>query len=168
MITRSLIDGAVAVSRVNRRTAPILRNLIVTVIDTAARQHYAGDYSSRCLQASMAVRLLLAQFGIDCHLTIGTHCSLAFSPSTQTVHWVGFWEEYQHIWAVTEFKELVDITMSQPGGPFARDGEVKMPPLWWNDIRDWPRSLLYLPTTLHAEPCVPPGRDTAYTTSSRG
>ena len=36
MITRSLIDIAVAASRKNRQTAPILRNLIVTVSGAGA------------------------------------------------------------------------------------------------------------------------------------
>jgi hypothetical protein len=35
-----LINIAVAASRTNRRTAPILRNLIASIVDEAAREHY--------------------------------------------------------------------------------------------------------------------------------
>lgn len=52
-----------------------------------------------------------------------------------------------HIWLTTEYDELVDLSISHcHRHPRSRrtDG-IPMPPLWWNDLGQWPPVIRYLP-----------------------
>jgi len=59
----------------------------------------------------------------------------------------GFWDKDHHVWAVTQFTEVVDFTISQmnlhPAN--SRPDTIPVPAVWWDDVTLWPPTIRYLP-----------------------
>jgi hypothetical protein len=92
--------------------------------------------------------LVLKKLGIESKLWTGAACfAVAYKSGVGQTGWGGFWDRDHHVWLVTEFMELVDLTISElhlhPASS-RRDAEP-IPPLWWDDIAGWPKTIRYLP-----------------------
>jgi hypothetical protein len=86
--------------------------------------------------------------GIAATLFTGAVCfAEVFKEEDSVVGWSGFWDKDHHVWAVTEFGELVDLTVSElhlhPASK--RRDAVPVPAVWWDDLELWPRVIRYLP-----------------------
>lgn len=162
MIKPRFIDGQVQKSRRAKQTTPFLRRLVATTVDQVARAHYGNAYSTKCVQASIAVQRLLRRLHIASQVWLGAVCAAEVFESPYVAGWGGFWGDDHHAWTTTEFHELVDLTaaeMTQHPRSSRPDG-IAMPPLWWNDISQWPPVLRYLPDS-PVEPCFPDLSDMA-------
>lgn len=62
--------------------------------------------------------------------------------------WTGFWDQHHHFWVITEFDEIVDLTVAQVNlHPNALGPDCVDPyPVWTNDARFYSNVFLYLPT----------------------
>jgi hypothetical protein len=120
-----------------------------------ARAHYGDAYPTKCVQTSIAVHRLLARLGIASPVWLGAFCAAEVFDS-HVVGWGGFWGDEHHAWTTTEFYELIDLSVAEmTRHPRAsRTDGIAIPPLWWDDITQWPQVLRYLPDSA-VEPAFP-------------
>lgn len=148
MISQGFLDGEISESREQRRTSLFIRKLTLHVVDAALRQHYGADYPIRCLQASCGIRRVLGSFGIAARLVVGAACfsEVNRKPPVE-VSWGGFWDQDHHIWTLTEYDEIVDLTITQLHLHPAKQrcDAVPIPAVWWSPSHRWPSIILYLP-----------------------
>jgi hypothetical protein len=151
MIRKGFLQKQIQKSRREGRTSPFLRRLVFSVVDQALHEHYGADYPQKCLQSSVGIQLVLGKLGIESKLWMGAACfAQAYRNSPGKTGWAGFWDRDHHVWLVTEFAELVDLTISELHlQPLSRSGDAEpIPPLWWNEISEWPWIIRYLPEGL--------------------
>lgn len=149
MIDKEFLASQKADSFAGGQTMPALRELVFSIVDQVARQHYGSTYPIKCLQTAAAVKSLLSRLGIKSQLWMGAVCAAEVFREPGVVAWGGFWDKDHHIWLATEFYEYVDLSISQLHlHPRRRRADaIPMPPLWWSDIGSWPPVLKYLPDT---------------------
>ncbi len=147
MIKPGFIKAQVARSAANKQTTPFLRRLVFSTVDEVATAHYGPRYSTKCLQASACIQAVLGRFGVKSQLWIGAMCVAEVFDEPGYESWGGFWDQDHHVWVITEYAELVDLSISQlHRHPRCRrpDG-VSIPALWWTDLDQWPPVIRYLP-----------------------
>ena len=148
MIKNSFIKKQAEKSRNEKKTSAFLRRLIFSVVEDSLKSHYGGDYSMKCLQSSVTIRELLDVFSINAKEYTGALCvSQVLDDDLRPVSWNGFWGDDHHVWVMTEFGELVDLTISALHlHPMSRNHKQEpTPSIWWNDTGKWPSILRYLP-----------------------
>lgn len=148
MIKKTFIQKQIKKSKREKKTSLFLRRLIFHVVDIALNKHYSETFSMKCLQSSVAIRILLEQNDIRSKELMGAVCvSQVFNDESKTPSWNGFWGDDHHIFLATEYNELVDLTMRYLHlHPMSRENEqLPVPAVWWSDIDQWPTILKYLP-----------------------
>jgi hypothetical protein len=148
MIKRAFLKKQMKKSHAEGRTTHFLRRLVFSIVDKALLEHYGPEYPLKCLQASVGVQLVLDSFGIQSRLFTGAVCFAQVYEGDETaLGWGGFWDQDHHVWVVTEFRELVDLTIAKLHlhPVLSRPDAIPIPALWWDEITTWPRTILYLP-----------------------
>jgi hypothetical protein len=149
MIPDSFINEQLEKSRQEKYTAPFIRRFVFQVVDKALRLHYGNNYSSCCLQSSAAIKQILNRFGISAKLFSGSLCVIEiFQTGNQTGWaWGGFWNSDHHIFTLTEYSDLIDLTISQLYQHPHNNIKDSFPihPFWWTPINKWPPLIKYLP-----------------------
>lgn len=147
MIKKSFIKKQVEKAARLGVTPPVLRQLVFSVVDQVAREHYGEQYPLKCLQTAAAIQQVLSEIGIQSNLWCGAVCFAEVFEDVPDIIWGGFWDQDHHIWVVTEFKEYVDLSISQlHRHPRSRRADgTPIPAVWWDDITQWPRAIRYLP-----------------------
>ncbi|MEZ8402563.1 hypothetical protein AB4242_11550 [Vibrio splendidus] len=148
MIKKAFIDKQAVKAQNEQRTPDFLRRLCFTVVESVLRQHYSDSYSMRCLQASLAISSILKRLGIKSQTFVGEVCvSQVFCDSKLAPNWNGFWGDDHHVWLMTEFGELVDLTIKYLHlHPVTKgNSQLEMPAIWWSDVSRWPHVIKYLP-----------------------
>jgi hypothetical protein len=148
MIKHGFLQKQVQKSRRDRHTSQFLRRFVFSIVDQALHEHYRRDYPQKCLQSSVGIQLVLKKLGIESRLWTGAACfAQAYKNAPTKTGWAGFWDRDHHVWLVTEFAELVDLTISElhlhPS--FSRRDAEPIPPLWWDELGQWPGTIRYLP-----------------------
>lgn len=163
MIKPAFLKAQIEKSRRSRRTSSFLRRLIFSSAHEVARNWYADDYPTRCLQTSCAVQALLKRFGIQSEIWLGALCTAGIYTDPPGATWAGFWDQDHHLWLRTEFNEFVDLSASQLHlhARSIRTGGVGMPAIWWDDINQWPSVIRYLPDTRIDSVRLPDAKDQA-------
>jgi hypothetical protein len=151
MIKKGFLQKQAQSSRRDKRTTPFLRRFVLSIVEEALLARYGNRSPEKCLQSSLAIQLVLDRLGISSDVCEGAACfAQAYKNAPQEIRWVGFWGEDHHYWLMTEFRELVDLTVSRiylhPG--FSRSDGETIPPLWWNDLGSWPNTIRYIPAGL--------------------
>ncbi|HIF9244650.1 TPA: hypothetical protein ACX6Q3_003313 [Photobacterium damselae] len=148
MIKKAFLDKQAIKAQNERRTPNFLRRLCFTVVENVLRQHYSDSYSMRCLQASLAIASILKKVGIRSQAYTGEVCvSQVFLDNRIAPSWNGFWGDDHHVWLMTEFGELIDLTIKYLHLHPATRGnkQLEMPAIWWSDASRWPNIIKYLP-----------------------
>ena len=149
MIDETFISSEIKKSKEDKRTSSFIRKFIFKVVDEAATSVYGQNYSNRCAQTSEAINYLLNEFEIKSKVFIGSLCVLEVFQNKSEIGfcWGGFWDDQSHLFNITEFGELVDLTISQlhldPNQKFKNI--YPLSPLWWQPIDGWPPIIKYLP-----------------------
>ena len=148
MIKPGFLQKQIQKSRRDGHTSQFLRRFVFSIVDQALHDHYGGDYPQKCLQSSVGIQLVLKKLGIESKLWTGAACfAQAYKTVPEMIGWAGFWDRDHHVWLVTEFSELVDLTVSElhlhPS--FSRQDAEPIPPLWWDELGQWPGTIRYLP-----------------------
>tara|TARA_R110002124_G_scaffold264235_1_gene430802 strand:- start:2740 stop:3522 length:783 start_codon:yes stop_codon:yes gene_type:complete len=161
MIKPAFIKAQVAKAISQRRTPAFLRRLVAQAVDATAREHYGATYSTKCLQASKALQTALKRFGIGSRLWMGAFCSAEIYETSSHDTWGGFWGAEHHVWLVTDFCELVDLSIAElPRHPNQKHADgVAMPAIWWNDMGAPLSVIRYLPDAVVGRICFPDQRD---------
>lgn len=143
------VQVAIDRSKQEGKSDILLRGLVFSIIHEALCQQYGENYSDKCLQSSVGIRALLKSFGIKTEIFGGAVCLPILGKGESTeIGWQGFWGESHHIWTITEFGELVDLTITQLNLHPISKGSLDRcdpPALWWDDIVSWPSFIHYLP-----------------------
>ncbi len=136
MIKPAFLKAQVAKAKARRRTPPFLRRLVAQAVDATARAHYGEAYSMKCLQAAKALQTALDRFGIGGRMWMGAFCSVEVYAAAGHDTWGGFWGAEHHVWFVTSFNELVDLSIAElPRHPKQKRADgIAMPAIWWNDM----------------------------------
>lgn len=153
MIKPAFLKKQVDRSKRDYRTAPFLRRLIFSVVEHEARRRYATKYCMRCFRCSAAIVMLLKHLGIQSGMVAGAFCIAEVCGDIRDLRWGGFWDRDHHVWAMSEFGEVIDLSIGQlHRHPRAtRDGAIPTPPIWWADAGVMPPIFRYLPdTVVHA------------------
>lgn len=147
VIKSSFLKKQIIKSKRQRITAPFLQRLVFTTVDQVARDHYESDYPMKCLQTAAAVGMLLDNLGIKNRLLTGAACFAEAFEQSGVVTWGGFWDRDHHVWLVTVFGELVDLSISQMHRHPKRNRADGIPvlPIWWDDRDVLPSMICYLP-----------------------
>lgn len=148
MIKKTFIQKQVKKSKQEKKTSLFLRRLIFHVVDIALKKHYSETFSMKCLQSSVAIRILLEQNDISSRELMGAVCvSQVFNDESKSPNWNGFWGDDYHVFLATEYSELVDLTMGYLHlHPMSKVNEqLPVPAVWWSDSDQWPTILKYLP-----------------------
>jgi hypothetical protein len=121
-------------SRAQNKTTPFLRRLVLSVVDRVAREHYAAAYPMKCLQTSSAVLRLLERLGINGVLCEGALCAALVHEDRTADGWGGFWGSNHHVWAMSQFGEIIDLSLSQihRHPAIRRTDRLAPPAMWWN------------------------------------
>ena len=138
----------VAMSKIRNRTTEPLRRFVLGIVDDSLRAHYGENYSIRCLQGTFAIASTLNALGLNCTQVRGAVCVLEakLNNCNPEYGWSGFWDQDKHAWAVTQFNEIVDLTISQLHlHPRSTRAELAVPAIWWNEPKKFPHSIIYLP-----------------------
>lgn len=148
MITKSFIDEQIAKSKNEKRTSSFIRKFVFKTVDMALREHYGKNYSDKCLQSSAGIKELLSFFKIKSELFTGSLCVLEVFEKDNSIGygWGGFYGNEYHIFAGSEYYDLIDLTISQLHlHPNSRlKGEYQIPAFWWTPIDEWPSIIIYL------------------------
>lgn len=149
MIAEDYILSQVKKSKEDKRTSSFIRNFIFKVVDEAAVSIYGQNYSNRCAQTSEAIKYLLNEFGIESKIFVGSLCVLeVFQEKSELGFcWGGFWDDQSHLFNITEYSELVDLTISQIHlNQNLKDKNIfPLLPFWWQPFDRWPPIIKYLP-----------------------
>ena len=115
MLNEEFIKAEIDKSKQDRSTSPFLRKFIFKIVDEAAKTIYGKNYSDRCAQTSEAIKYLLNALDIKSKIFVGSVCILEVYKRKSEVGfcWGGFWDDQSHLFNITEFSELVDLTISQ-------------------------------------------------------
>ena len=151
MIKKGFLQKQVQSSRRDKRTTPFLRRFVLSIVEEALQGHYGNESPEKCLQSSLAIQLVLYRLGINSKPCLGAACfAQAYKNAPYRTGWAGFWGEDHHVWLMTEFRELVDLTISQlhRHPAFSRSDGEPVPPLWWDDLGSWPNTIRYVPDGL--------------------
>jgi hypothetical protein len=150
MIKANFLKSQAAKARTERRTPAFLRRLVGASVDGAARHHYGDAYAIKCLQTSWAVKTLLSDLGIGSRVWLGALCAAEVYEEWGHDGWGGFWGADHHVWLVTEFNELVDLSIAElHRHPVSRRSDgIPIPPLWWETLDSWPPVIRYLPDSV--------------------
>ena len=135
MIKTSFLEAQSAKSAAQNKTTPFLRRLVASVVDRAAHEQYGAAYAMKCLQTSHAVLLLLDRLNIGGVLCEGALCAALVHEDSRADGWGGFWGANHHVWAMTQFGEIVDLSISQMHRHSRSDRTdgIPCPPMWWDD-----------------------------------
>lgn len=148
MIKNSFIKKQLDKSRREKRTSDFIRKFIFYIVEKALKDHYGKVYSMKCLQSSVAISMIMNEFGIKSREFAGAVCvSRVFEDPNKPPGWNGFWGDDHHAWTITEYGEFVDLTISALHiHPLAKKhAQVPVPAVWWSDTEKWPLILKYLP-----------------------
>lgn len=125
----------------------MLRKYLFSLTHELLKKHYNENYSDRCLQSSMIIRSMLSDFGIASFLVEGALCSPIVSKRADDIGWQGFWDKDHHYWLITEFGELIDLTIHQINR-HQQSRNIERhdpPPIWWDDCGYLIKVIKYLP-----------------------
>lgn len=136
MIKPAFLKAQVTKAKARRRTPTFLRRLVAQAVDATARAHYGEAYSMKCLQTAKALQTALDRFGIGGRLWMGAFCSVEVYAAAGHDTWGGFWGAEHHVWFVTSFNELVDLSIAElPRHPKQKRADgIAMPAIWWDDM----------------------------------
>lgn len=134
-----------------RRTITEVQSYCLQITHTALETIY-GNYSDKCLQSSVGLHRVLKHLGISSKIVNGACCFITTKGSTP-ISWGGFWDKDHHVWLITEFFEIVDLTVSQLHlHPSKNNGELDpIPALWWQPADYTPSIFKYLPDSIVSE-----------------
>jgi hypothetical protein len=133
----------------DKRVSPFLRRLLASTIDRAAREHYGDAYCMKCVQTSQAMSRLLTRVDVRSKVWVGAFCAPEVFHDTALIKWGGFWGDEHHAWVVTEFSEVIDLSIAElVHHPCkVRSDGIPLPTVWWDDIGEQPSVIRYLPDT---------------------
>lgn len=152
MITETELSELINAGRDAGQTPPLVRELILSAVDRAARRVYREDYPVKCAQTAGAICRLLEKVGIRQQLWLGAVCLTQVSSAGELIGWNGFWGSDHHAWVQTEFNELVDLSISQlHSHPISSHSQAPVPALWYSVRRSMPPIMKYLPDTIVSE-----------------
>lgn len=143
MITDAELAKLVELSHSQQATVALLRRLVFSTVDAAAHVYFKNKYAVKCLQTSLAIEALLGSFGISSRLFCGAVRYPESFAMTQisgreipaAVQWGSFDDHGGHVWLITQFGEVVDLSISQAFTD-KRHGirpPPQVPALWWKD-----------------------------------
>jgi len=149
MISSEYINIQTEISHSEKRTSGFIREYVFFVVHKALLKYYGENYSTRCLQSSAAINMLLSGFGIKSTIFTGSICTIEVHKTGDTVDWSwsGFWGKEHHIFVISEFSDLIDFTIGQLHlHPHTiNHNSLPMLPFWWSPINKWPPLIKYLP-----------------------
>lgn len=95
----------------------------------------------------MAIQEVLRVVKIGCKVWNGHVCMdrVSIVDNQPEFGWAGFWDKDEHAWALNEFGELIDLTISQLHQHSASAARVDLPipAIWWEDVTRWPPTMIY-------------------------
>ncbi len=142
------IKNELSASRENGGTSIVLVAWIVSIMDRALNEVYGSNYSDLCAQSSMCVKHLLDRIGIRSRTYSGDVCfKMTYKGDTTIRRWEGFWGTEHHVWVMSEFREIIDLTISHlhlHQNSFRND-TLPIPVIWWQ-LKAMPKSFLYIPS----------------------
>lgn len=93
--------------------------------------------------------MLLNKLGIRTGKIAGAFCIVEVFDDLRNLRWGGFWDRDHHVWAMTDFGEVIDVSISQlhhhPAA--SRNDAIPTPAIWWTDAGVMPPIFRYLPDT---------------------
>lgn len=133
-------------TKASKKTTTELKQYIFSLVNTQLVAHYGTNYSDRCLQACLGIARVLNHYGIKSTLLEGSVCIPRLGGHGD-FGWHGFWGDHHHYWLITEFQELIDLSVHQINIHSAFKGNplISPPPIWWSKISTMPDFLVYLP-----------------------
>lgn len=136
--------------KANKKCTEELRRYVLSVTTDALVRNFGSNYSDKCLQASLGIQFVLKQFGIASTLVEGALCIPTAALERSNSIWQGFWNDHHHYWLVTEFGELVDLSINQINmHPATGTGDRADPPaFWFHDVSYLPAIFKYLPSNV--------------------
>ena len=147
MTPMSDIEDQVRKAKEAGKTTLFLSQLAFTIVDKVLMAHHGENDCMQCLHSSIGLQMVLAKFGIDSKLWGDAVCVAEVCSNSLYSGWGGFWDKDHHVWLVSEFKELIDLTISKLYRHPSRtqNNVIEMPAIWWQDISLWPCVIKYLP-----------------------
>jgi hypothetical protein len=149
MISANFISEQIKKSKSERRTSSFIRNFVFYIVDKALKEQYGENYSVRCLQSSAGIQRMLQKFDIESKLYTSSFCTIEILIEGDKTEWAwgGFWDKDHHVIAVSEYSDLIDLSISQlyqhPGSGIKN--AIPIPALWWTPLNNWPMHIKYLP-----------------------
>ncbi len=133
-------------SHQEKNTSPLLRDYIFSLIDKTNEEFFGNRSSFKCAQTALATAYLLHKFNIKPIYILGAICVPKIAEDHTRSNWHGFWGADHHYWIMTEFGEIVDLSVAYiHGHPKEQDTIFQMPPIWINTKNGMPNCFKYLP-----------------------
>jgi hypothetical protein len=88
-----------------------LKKVIFTSVSEALQLVYGQEKSMRCVESSVAIKTLLKRLGIESFLIKGSLRTIEIL-NGGSIRESGFWGENHHFWVMSQFAEIVDLTVS--------------------------------------------------------
>jgi len=148
MIKKAFLKKQIIKTKKDKKTSIFLRRLIFFIVDKSLKKYYKDTFSMKCLQSSVAIRMLLEIYEIQSKEYMGAMCvSQVFHDDFQPPNWDGFWDKEHHVFLSTENGELVDLTIHYLHlHPMSKENEqLQVPAVWWEDTGEYARILKYIP-----------------------
>lgn len=134
--------------KANKKCTSEFQRYILSLTASALEKTYGSNFSDQCLQSSLGIQMALKHYGITSTLIEGALCIPTASLERSNSVWQGFWNNHHHYWLVTEFDELIDLTISQINSHPATGKERRADPpaFWFHDVSYLPAIFKYLPS----------------------
>ena len=132
------------ISRKKRKTTLPLRDYIFSVVDETNLEVFGERSSFKCAQTALATASLLSKYGIKTVYILGSTCVPKISTDLSIMSWHGFWGDDHHYWVMTEFGEIVDLSMAYLHlHPQEKLSLLEMPPVWIDTNQGIPTCFKY-------------------------
>ena len=148
MVESPYLSKAIKETKKRNSTSYYIKHGVLLSVDYALCLVYGKNYSMKCFQSSLAIQYLLELIGIHSQVHGGAACfGRALENECCTIGWSGFWGDETHAWVVTEFRELIDLTISQLHiHPKSQTQDEAVPIIWYSPIDKFPVIIRYEPS----------------------
>lgn len=125
-----------------------LKKVIFHIVRNALIKVYGENYSIRCLQSSLAIIEIFNYYKVKSVIVEGNVCfALVYGKNPFQISWGGFWDKDHHYWVMSQFQDIIDLTIAQfhlhPNTLI--EDQIPILPIWWTPAEISPKLFKYLP-----------------------
>lgn len=145
---KSILENEFSTSKSTNQISDKLKKVMFCVVSRTLSKVYGENYSTRCLQSSIGIMSIFEMFEIKSLIVEGAVCfATVYGDNPYKFGWSGFWGQDHHYWVMSQFSDIIDLSISQlhihPSKKISN--QTPLLPVWWSPVDVMPSIFRYLP-----------------------